>query len=405
MTDNAYKPAGYCPHCGYAIDPGVCPECGKNVAADELDSAPYWVTRRRTVKRAVIALVVLSLAVSGWYVYARCNWWIAWVPTRVLLVFQGDRNSRSAVELDRRFAVGQLSRSETASYIVNTLTRNSWLTVRSPHPCDADVVVSTGLNGPLWAWASWYRDMRWDMKVDGELVEPGPGSGGVSGMGGLSIVNVLPGLSLGRHRLELMVTIVPDLSKLPPVATIPQEIIFTLRGQVTVDTSKVVDHVGLRWSPELAEQVRSSATAVSWRRSAGNGVVENGVYLRLFASTVPLAATIEVRPHGQGPYARIPKLGIAVWRSPGSPGPTMPSVEVPAGADRVDIRLVPDARQAFDWNLTEYLNAVVEWHGVPVLKPGAASQPTASLSKDGGNWEVITRPTLVYQATTTMPSQ
>jgi hypothetical protein len=52
MTDNAYKPAGYCPHCGYAIDPGVCPECGKNVAASELDSVPYWVTRDRKLRRA-----------------------------------------------------------------------------------------------------------------------------------------------------------------------------------------------------------------------------------------------------------------------------------------------------------------------------------------------------------------
>lgn len=41
MGDTAYRPAGYCPHCGYALDPGRCPECGSTVAGDELDAAPY----------------------------------------------------------------------------------------------------------------------------------------------------------------------------------------------------------------------------------------------------------------------------------------------------------------------------------------------------------------------------
>src|SRR5512134_2069255 len=119
MEDNAYKPAGYCPHCGYAIDPGVCPECGKTVAADELDSAPYWVSRRRIIKRTVLALVILSLAVGGWYVYARCNWWIAWIPTRVLLAFQGGGKSRSTIELGKRLAAGTLSQNQVVSFITN----------------------------------------------------------------------------------------------------------------------------------------------------------------------------------------------------------------------------------------------------------------------------------------------
>ncbi|NLE61878.1 MAG: zinc ribbon domain-containing protein [Planctomycetes bacterium] len=404
MPDNAYKPAGYCPHCGYAIDPGVCPECGRSVGVDELDSTPYWITRRRLAKRAALVLIVLSLVVGGWYVYARTDW-IAWVPNRVLLSLQGDRDSRSAVELDRRFAAGELSRNQVTSYIVNAFTQNSGLSIRSPHPCDADVRVSTTLVGPESFPVGWYADILWDMRLDGKLVEPGAGDYGISHLGMLSIIYMLPRMPPGLHNIELSVTFTPDLSKMLPAALIPQEISVTLRGQVTVDTSRVVDHVRFRWSPELAEQVRDSATAVSWRSGADDGVVQSGVYLRLFAFSVPIAAHIEVRPHGQGDYARMPKSDVAVWRSPGAPGPATHSIEVPAGADRVDIRLVPDARQAFRWDLSECLNAVVEWHGVPVLRAETASQPTPAASHPSEMVEMITRPTLVYEATATRASE
>ena len=35
----AIRPAGYCPRCSYAIDPGICPECGESVALATLASA------------------------------------------------------------------------------------------------------------------------------------------------------------------------------------------------------------------------------------------------------------------------------------------------------------------------------------------------------------------------------
>jgi len=133
MTDQAYKPAGYCPHCGYAIAPGVCSECGQNVAASELVSGPYWMKRRRIIKRTVFALVILSLAVGGWYVYARCNW-ITWVPARILLMAHDGRDGKAARELWRRYHAQATPIGLGRSLIGNGNCSSRGLLVRSPHP-------------------------------------------------------------------------------------------------------------------------------------------------------------------------------------------------------------------------------------------------------------------------------
>lgn len=58
-----YRPAGYCPGCGYMLDPGRCPECGRDVVRP-------WRVRPRAYRRwraAVVLTVVVGIGLGGWW--------------------------------------------------------------------------------------------------------------------------------------------------------------------------------------------------------------------------------------------------------------------------------------------------------------------------------------------------
>ncbi len=62
MAQPDYKPAGYCPKCGYRIDPGTCPECGRAV------KRPWRLHPRvvRRYRRLTILIFLLGLGFAGW---------------------------------------------------------------------------------------------------------------------------------------------------------------------------------------------------------------------------------------------------------------------------------------------------------------------------------------------------
>lgn len=70
-----YAPAGYCPSCGYRMDPGACPECGR-VATRVRPTHPR--VRRRRLLLGLAGFVVLGLTVllAGRPLAERCtpNW-------------------------------------------------------------------------------------------------------------------------------------------------------------------------------------------------------------------------------------------------------------------------------------------------------------------------------------------
>lgn len=61
----SYEPAGWCPKCGYRIEPGVCPECGTLV--DRPLRRDPRVTRRRWFYRGLLLLACLGVVGLGWW--------------------------------------------------------------------------------------------------------------------------------------------------------------------------------------------------------------------------------------------------------------------------------------------------------------------------------------------------
>ncbi len=44
--ERVYQPAGFCPRCGYALDPGRCPECGSVVTAKDMRPRQARMSKR-----------------------------------------------------------------------------------------------------------------------------------------------------------------------------------------------------------------------------------------------------------------------------------------------------------------------------------------------------------------------
>lgn len=70
-----YEPAGYCPKCGYRVDPGRCPECGAEVRRPaKRDPRARRVRIRRFLTRVAALGLVAALACYGGR-YAIYRWW------------------------------------------------------------------------------------------------------------------------------------------------------------------------------------------------------------------------------------------------------------------------------------------------------------------------------------------
>jgi hypothetical protein len=426
MADNSYNPAGYCPHCGYAIDPGVCPECGKNVAADELDSAPYWVTRRRIIRRSVLALVILSIAAGGWYVYSRCDW-IAWVPTRLLMTARTGPGSGPTRELWRRFVVGRLSPDQVEQLLADAIDVPRGLMVRSPYPAGVEIRIDTwfkfnipipspGPTIPGWEVSC----TEWQLTVDHQPARSlrGLPLGHVAGCTGspndYAFETLIPGLPPGRHEIGLVVVhglvrAGSDFRRTPPIARRS----LTLSRSVLVEDKPVGAYVKGVWEPQLARQI-AEYCRLSFvdefgqalpAGSAEEGPLAWGVLLEAETSLlpVPIVASVWFRPRG-GQWFFTPRGGLwgyVAWpagRAAERHGSFLLLEFAVAG--EFDVRLVPDFEQAFRDGFTECFDGVIEWSHVPV-KPSDPLSPDGFRSPTKGPL----KPTRVYHATGTEASE
>lgn len=192
------SPGGYCPACGYPVDIGIrCPECGTEVTQANVCSLPPRRRRLRWMRRGVVALVVVGLAVGGWYVP-----WVRIAPTRVLLWFLGPEPGPVANELETRLTAGRLSGEQVAEMLRRGLSVQLAVEVRNPQP--------VGLAVPVWCNLQLQAGFttpvsfavgRWEVRADGEQV-----AAHETGMrGAMPLRNGRATMSCGREQLQLPV--------------------------------------------------------------------------------------------------------------------------------------------------------------------------------------------------------
>lgn len=114
-------PAGYCPHCDHLLmQPGICPECGKDVWLVHLRSLPRRRRLMRWVKAFVLIAVFAGLIVGGRYLYnANYHYRLYGLST---LLRHYEKNPLARAELMRRMRSGNLSDAELLEIIEQTFT-------------------------------------------------------------------------------------------------------------------------------------------------------------------------------------------------------------------------------------------------------------------------------------------
>lgn len=121
----AHKPTGFCPGCGYAIDPGRCPECGREVCRP-LKRPPRSLAWRCIRWTLVLGLVAIALSQGPYYV-------LYYLMPREWLVAQAVRFgpfSRSSLQVirDQRLLALQTERAilNLVEAELRALDRHDW---------------------------------------------------------------------------------------------------------------------------------------------------------------------------------------------------------------------------------------------------------------------------------------
>src|SRR5262245_46401505 len=105
-----YQPTGYCPRCGYQMDAGRCPECGKAVSRPAKRDPRAGRGRLLRAGRRLVTAMLLVLAMYYGGGYAVFAWW----PTSHLRVVAARKDwlsERASAIMDWRCDL-ELSRAQ-----------------------------------------------------------------------------------------------------------------------------------------------------------------------------------------------------------------------------------------------------------------------------------------------------
>lgn len=105
------RPQGYCPNCGYPVNPGVCSECGIAITPGNIRHAPRKFPLRLLLRLSVF--VVLAIGVN--YCIRRIDF-VKHAPTTLLFRFRGSDTDRINQELCERLNRDELNVQEVRRF-------------------------------------------------------------------------------------------------------------------------------------------------------------------------------------------------------------------------------------------------------------------------------------------------
>jgi hypothetical protein len=383
MATTSAEPAGYCPHCGYRINPGRCPECGKLVEPQRLATLPPQLRLRRTMRRLRIPAVLLLLFVGLYGVYRYANW-RRWMPNDIVLMFLDDRYGVWYREIERRYLAGDFSEEQTERIFRGAIQTSFHNKTPNPYPVGIErtLRVTTRSSFPVYSWGflnrGWtvWRD-EWTVRVDGETImvleapdEPIPDRG---------VEIDIRGLTPAPHRITVSGHAWLKRSRSPDAA-VPYVWPVSLSRMVRIEDRPVSEFVRPIRSSKLINDIEQRVTALGQAPS----VDHPGGHLRVNAGLglVPVAAEIWVRRSGSGPFHRLsrasstynPILDVsrstlppeAVWFDTVTGMQFEHPIRTLVPATHIDVRLVPSAKIALAAGMKEYADYVIEWIGLPL---------------------------------------
>lgn len=141
-TQEPRAPRGFCPYCDYAIDPGLCPECGKTITPAKLRSVSRQHRSRRILRFALRSIVVTALLAGVYWGY-QSEVWARLIPIRI--VTQNSNNYGWALRELHRRVYSNIADSETIDAIVDELLKIK-LHLKSPRPIEIPLDVDLFVN-------------------------------------------------------------------------------------------------------------------------------------------------------------------------------------------------------------------------------------------------------------------
>lgn len=340
---------------------GRCPECGQDVAAGQLLRTPAWVEQRKQIKRLVVgslAFLLLAVAVG---VYSQADW-PAWLPSNVLLFLGDSPDSRTGKELWNRFRIGKLNPTQADRMLENWVCFPEGLKIRSPQPKDADILVEMAIQSTLPDTGCQVLQSLFEM--DGQAVTPRKDSSselsGWFGTGPAFLGFQLPSLDPGEHTITCSVVI--GFSPSGPGVIASGVIMPTfskrLEAKVEISDRKLDQYVEPVWNSESANAVHSALTVQLRDVIPGKS---RTLVLQAWKAPIPVAGRLWIRKEGEQDYALTDwafVAGAGCERSHSYVG------TVPRDLQRIDLRIVPDGKLAFDVGFTKYMGATIEWQGL-----------------------------------------
>jgi hypothetical protein len=175
MNDTSPTPLGFCPRCGYPIDPGTCPECGATVPERKVLRNHQRLRRRRIRKIALRAGPPLLLIGALAWAYHAVDW-TKHMSAPTLLSLHGMAYEPATKELLRRDRAGLLNQTEFDAFIA-AIGLEGELETRNAYPIDAPIAMRLKVDlPPEWNAARHYTEginyavVGWKTEVDGQVV-------------------------------------------------------------------------------------------------------------------------------------------------------------------------------------------------------------------------------------------
>ena len=252
MPDETRTPAGFCPHCGYPIDGGRCPECGREVPAEQLDTVAGRTRRRRRNRWITLVSIVTVVLGGGSAAYHYVDW-MAVAPTSVLILRDRLRTAPTTwlvrlpiyAEIVRRSNLGKVTPAQREKYLRGRVSFELKPPDRQPDP---DFFVIHGIvNGVDECWADGWPNCAprlewnaWRLQVDGKLVAESHGRGvSCQGMGACSYSSIetycIPRLPPGPHEIVVAQDIEAVVHAPSPGTSWMAEAVFTASRTVVVE--------------------------------------------------------------------------------------------------------------------------------------------------------------------------
>ncbi|MGD8452291.1 MAG: hypothetical protein PVJ57_10775 [Phycisphaerae bacterium] len=373
MSTETYKPAGYCPKCGYAMDVGQCPECGAEVTARTLARWPRGYWRRRVIRWGVILVLLVGVSYGGYRLW-RSGKWVRWLPNDVLLWGMTWESDRIDKELLRRCENQTLSEDEMRRVFEFAYERRLVFPREIPAWTSVPAMVEIRWRGVL------RHDVYWgdfgDTARDAWRIQVGEHTFNV------------PGSWLGHNCYEFGYEVWFDLPPLPPgqeIITVDGEfweeeppvkglpagtrLPVHLAEPLRVADRRMDEYVTDVWEPELAEKAGAGvlAGAVRWEECACSE-------LALAFTPLPFSRAFDVyiRTDGQEEYEALEDAfglpeRVAVERGCyGRICVLLPWKGPVADAKTVDVQLRPSRAVALFYGYDACFGGVIEWLDLPL---------------------------------------